>query len=85
MTWEVFARWYVHYRDEILSDEMQNHEDRLFTFLETHLGVVSKLIRHKLGESYAELTELDLMLEVMKITRVHPEQHPTQDQGQVHG
>ena len=79
-SWEAFARWYVHYRDEILSDEMQDNEDRLFAFLETNLGDVSKLIRDKLGESYTELTELDLMLEVMKITRAQPEQHPKQDQ-----
>ena len=33
VSWEAFAGWYVHYRDEILSDEMQDHEDRLFAFL----------------------------------------------------
>ena len=29
VSWEAFARWYVHYRDKILCDTMQDHMDRL--------------------------------------------------------
>ena len=45
-------------------------KERLFTFLDTNLGDVGKLIHCKLGERYFGLTELDLLLEVMKITKV---------------
>ena len=68
MSWEAFTEWYVHYSYEILADERQDHEERLFAFLETHLGDVSKLIRDKLGERYSELTELDLLLEAEGVT-----------------
>ena len=68
VSWEAFAEWDVHYSYKILADERQDHMERLFAFLETHLGDVSKLIRDKLGERYSELTELDLLLEAEGVT-----------------
>ena len=56
VSWEAFARWYIHYRDKILCNEVLDNEDRLFAFLDTNLGDVGKLIRDKLWSSYVELT-----------------------------
>ena len=58
---------------------MEDTEDRLLTVLDTNLCDVGKLLRDKMGLRYYGLTELELLVEVFKITTAETMQHPKQD------
>jgi hypothetical protein len=77
VSWESFFEWYLHYRDKIFVEAV---EDRLITILATNLGDVGKLIRDKQGHRYFGLTELQLLMEVDKIANAGTVQLPEQDQ-----
>jgi hypothetical protein len=53
---------------------------RRLCFLQMRLGEAGTALCQKLGAEYYKLSELDLLLEVMKITRDSHEQPPKQEQ-----
>jgi hypothetical protein len=70
--WNTFVEWLRHY-----TAFMENNKR---SALQIRLGAVAPTLYAKLGDAYYELSELDLLLEVMKITRAQPEQSTKQEQ-----
>ena len=64
VSWNTFVEWWRH-QSAVLRDP---GEDRKMA-LKICLGAVGTALCDKLGDRYFKLSELDLLLEVMKITR----------------
>ena len=69
-SWNTFVEWWRHYTAFM----MYPGENNKRSALQIRLGAVAPSLYAKLGDVYYELSELDLLLEVMKITRAQPEQ-----------
>ena len=75
-SWNTFVEWWRHYTAIM----MYPGEDHRRSVLQMRLGAVGTALCDKLGDVYFKLSELDLLLEVMEITRNAPEQPPKQEQ-----
>ena len=69
-SWNTFVEWWRHYTAIM----MYPGEDHRRSVLQMRLGAVGTALSDKLGAEYFKLSELDLLLEVMKFTRNAPDQ-----------
>jgi hypothetical protein len=75
-SWNTFVEWWRHYTAIM----MYPGEDHRRSVLQMRLGAVGTALCDKLGAEYFKLSELELLLEVMKITRDAHEELPKQEQ-----